>query len=153
MADAFAIVLWLKTDGTGSFVLHHGNDDRMRAFRVEESKCSIHWKESTAYKTISTSCRKISMHFAEFAPSCNRGGARCPYTGNKQIIHVSSLKARSTHPYCMSSPSLPRDIQIMQVSKLEALSRLPSLSCKFQSTVLSLAMWLSGLLALLWGPT
>ena len=37
------------------------------------------------------------MDSAEFAPSCNRGGARCPH-GNKQIIQVSSLKARSRLP-------------------------------------------------------
>ena len=80
MADAFAFVLWLKTDGTGSFVLHHGNDDRMRAFRVEESKCSISWKESTAYKN------DLDLLPKEIDGFCR----------NKQFIHMSSLKARSS---------------------------------------------------------
>ena len=39
MPDAFALVLWLKTDGAGSFDAHHGNDDRMRArhFRLKKA--------------------------------------------------------------------------------------------------------------------
>ena len=125
----------------------------MRAFRVEESKCSIYSKESTAYKNDFDLLPKEIDGFCRICTFMQSGRRSLSLHRNKQIIHVSSLKARSTHPYCMSSPSLPRDIQIIQVSKLEALSRPPSLSCKFQSTVLSLAMWLSGLLALLWGPT
>ena len=60
-------------------------------------------------------------------------------------LHLHAIRAALVVP--------TQEQEIIQVSKLEALSRLPSLSCKFQSTVLSLAMWLSGLLALLWGPT
>ena len=38
--DAFALVLWLKTGGAGSFGSHHGIDDRMRARHFGLKKAS-----------------------------------------------------------------------------------------------------------------
>ena len=41
--DAFALVLWLKTGGAGSFDAHHGNEDRMRArhFRLKRASSVV----------------------------------------------------------------------------------------------------------------
>ena len=69
-------------------------------------------------KTISTSCRKRSMDSAEFAPSCNRGAARCPHTGTSRLFRCQSWRPFQDYPYCMSSPSLPRNIQIMPSVKV-----------------------------------
>ena len=79
---------------------------------------------STCFSSFSPCFPLLCIFLCLFCTVMQSGRRSLSLHRNKEIIHVSSLKARSTHPYCMSSPSLPTDIQIMQVSKLEALSRL-----------------------------